>query len=149
MEPVLLQYHPAVGYNDALGMDFDQAAGDKGSFPVPFKCSVYRAQMPVTENSAGDTTTAIVKFDKRPAAGSDTNRGDGDIANIACGTTAAGKVLYDNAARGTVLYPGEEVVVELAQAATGTTKTGHGHPQLLVVPIPEMEANLSAMTETA
>ena len=78
------------------------------SAEIPF---LLLAGVVVTETCAGATTTPVVKFDRRPTAGSDTGRGDGDIANFVLGTTAAGKVLYDKAAVGTVLMPGDEVVV--------------------------------------
>ena len=147
-EPVSLPIHLAVDYDDPLGVDCDQAPGDIGTFVVPYKCEVDHAQLVVTEECAGSTSTPVVAFDKRPTAGSDTDRGAADIANFVCSTTAAGKCLYDEAGKGTVLEPGEEVVVELVTAAVGTP-TGHFIPQLLVWALPEVFGNLSAMVETA
>ena len=109
-----------VGYDDAAGVDCDQAAADVGVFHVPFKCQVVRAQAVVTETCAGGTTTPIVKFDKRPTAGSDTGRGDGDIANLVLGTTAQGKVLYDEAA------PGDPAGTR-RRGGGGTGATGRRH----------------------
>lgn len=137
-----------IDYDDAAGVDCDQSAADVGVFHVPFKCEVVRAQLVVTEACAGGTTTPVVDFDKRPTAGSDTNRGAADIAHFVCATTAQGSVLYDEAALGTVLEPGEEVVVELATAATGTSAAGHVRPELLVKMIPETKANMTDLVAT-
>ena len=142
-----LPFTPAVDYDDLLGIDMDQGAADMGAFIVPFKCEVVRAQAHVTETCAG-TTTPVVDFDKRPTAGSDTNRGAADIGHLVLGTTAAGKVMYDKVAKGTILYPGEEVVFELKTAAA-TGPAGHVRPALIVKPIPETLANLTNMVETA
>ncbi len=147
--PIALPYCYSVDYDDTAGLDMDQATGDKGHFVVTFKCQVVQAGLVVTETCAGGTTTPIVAFDRRPTAGSDASRGSADIANIALATTAAGKVMYDEAARGTILYPGDEVVVELTQAASGTGSAGHVRPYLLVEFLPEMTANLTDMVETA
>lgn len=150
MVPIPLQFRhvdfDAAGVTTA-GVDMDQTAADVGYFDIPFKCEVERAQLVITETNAG-TTPGQVKYDLRPTAGSDTDRGNGDIAHFNMGTTAAGKVLYDDVARGTILYPGQQVVVEIAvQPATGPA--GHIIPQLLVVPVPETAANLDDMVETA
>lgn len=137
-----------IGYDDPLGVDCDQAPADVGVFHVPFKCQVVRGQASVTEACAGDTTTPVMKFDKRPTAGSDAGRGDGDIANLVLGTTPLGKTLYDEAAMGTVLEPGDEVVAKVAVRATGTGAAGHVRPELLVEVIPETKANLANMVKT-
>ena len=134
---------------DVLGIDCDQSPADVAVFKIPFKCFVVLALLIITEASSGGTTTAVVKYDKRPTAGDDTSRGDGDIANFILATTAIGKVLYDKAAYGTVLSPGDEVVVQLVTAATGSPKTGHFRPVLLVQYMPEVIANLTDMVETA
>ena len=147
--PIALPLHLAVDYDDALGIDMDQGAADMGSFIIPFRCEVYLAGAIVAETCAGGTTTPIVDFDKRPTAGSDASRGAADIAHLVLSTTAAGKVMYDSVSKGTVLEPGQEVVVELKTAATGGGKAGHVHPFLLVKYLPETLANLSNMVETA
>ena len=145
--PIALPLHLAIDYDDALGIDMDQAAGDMGSFIILSKCEVFRAGALVTEVCAGSTSTPVVKFDKRPTGGSDTERGDGDIAELKLLTTVAGKVMIDEVAKGEILYPGEEVVVELATAAVGTP-TGHILPFLLVKDIPEILDNLTNVVET-
>ena len=136
-----------IDYDDVEGVDCDLTPADVGVFHVPFKCEVVRAQLNITEVCAGSSTTPVVKFDKRPTLGSDASRGDGDIANFIMGTTAAGKVLYDEAAVGTVLEPGDEVMVQLLTAAVGTP-TGHFRPDLLVQMIPETKANMTDMVAT-
>ncbi|MBU2549026.1 MAG: hypothetical protein KKB20_11470 [Proteobacteria bacterium] len=131
----------------AEGIDLDQAAADVGKFLVPFKCQVIQAGLAVTE-TCGGATPGVVKYDKRPTAGSDASRGDGDIAAFNMAATAAGKFLYDKAGLGTVLEPGEEVVVEIATQPTGGTPAGHFVPCLLVQALPEVAANLSNLVET-
>jgi hypothetical protein len=148
-EPIALPLHLAVGYDDALGIDMVQTPADMGSFIIPYKCEVVVAGVVVTETCAGGTSTPVVDFDLRPTAGSDGSRGAADIAHLVLGTTAAGKVMYDEAAKGTILEPGQEVVVELQTDADGASKAGHVLPFLLVSYIPETFANLEDMTETA
>lgn len=141
--PMILE----LDYDDPLGIDLDQATGDVGSFIVPFKCEVVLAGAVVTEVCAGSSSTPVVKFDKRPTAGDETDRGDGDIAELKLLTSAAGVVLYDEVAVGEELEPGEEVMIEITTAAVGTP-TGHIKPFLLVKQLPETKANLSNMSET-
>ena len=137
-----------VDYDDALGVDCDQAPADVAVFDIPFKCELQRVQAAVTEACAGATTKPAMKFDKRPTAGSDTGRGDGDMGELILGTTAAGKVVYDLVGRGQILLPGEEVVVQLTVQATGTGAAGHFRPALVVKPLAETLVNLSNMVET-
>jgi hypothetical protein len=138
----------AVDYDDPLGIDMDQVAGDMGTFIVPFRCEVFLAGAVVTEVCAGSVTTPVVDFDLRPTAGSDTDRSEAAIAHLVLATTARGKTIYDRVAKGTVLEPGEEVVVELKVVAAGTP-TGHIKPFLLVKCLPEVPGNLAALVETA
>jgi hypothetical protein len=147
--PIELPYNGAIDYDDAAGVDMDQAAGDIGCFIIPFRCQVIMAGAVVTETCAGGTTTPVVDFDLRPTAGSDTSRGAADIGHLVLSTTAAGKVMYDKVAVGTVLEPGQEIVFELKTAATGTSKAGHVRPFVLVQYLPEVLGNLTNMVETA
>ena len=134
--------------DDVTGIDVDQTAVDLGVFTIPFKCAVHEAALVVTETNAG-TTPGVVDFDLLSVAGGlSGTRGSADIAHFLLGTTAAGKVLYDKAAAGTILYPGQEVVVQLTtQPVTGPA--GHVRPYLLVKQIAETDANLSAKVLTA
>jgi hypothetical protein len=136
-----------IDYDDTAGIDLDQSAADVARILVPFKCEVVMAQLIITETCAG-TTPGVVKMDRRPTAGSDTGRGDGDIGDFAMGTTAAGKVLYDDVAKGTVLNAGDEIVVQITtQPVTGPA--GHFEPVLLVKPLSETKANQSDLVATA
>jgi len=149
-QPIALPYHSAVDYDDALGFDMDQGAADMGSFIVPYSCMVKLAGLVITETKRRGQTQRPgcgQNSIKRPTAGSDTNRGDGDIAEFNLGTTAAGKMLYDEVAVGTELNPGEEVVVELATQPVGGA-AGHCRPVLLVEYLPETKTNMTNMVAT-
>jgi len=129
----------------ATGTTTDEA-GDIGKFVIPYKCEVHIAQLVVTEGMGG---TPRLKFDHRPTAGSNTARGEGDIGDINLGVTgvsAEGDVAYDEVAKGTILDPGDEVVVRVVTGATGQ---GTVWPQLLVKYMPETPANISSMQATA
>lgn len=138
-----------IDYDDAAGIDTDQSPADVAFIVIPFKCFVLYAGCLVTETCAGATTTPVVAFDSRPTAGSDTGRGTADIANLTLSTTAAGILIYDLVAQGTLLYPGYEVVVELTVQATGTGAAGHVRPLLVVEYVPETMANLADAVVTA
>lgn len=145
--PIALPCNYIIDFDDVLGIDLDQTAADVAVFVVPFKCEVILAMLAISETCAG-TTPGVVDFDRRPTIASDTSRGAADIAHFLMGTTAAGKVLYDQAGLGTILYPGDEVVVQIAtQPVTGPA--GHFRPILLVKYCPETLANLSDMVATA
>ena len=145
---VELQPHLLVDYDDDDGIDCDQAAADVARFLITRKCEVVRAVAVVTETCAGGVTP-VVDFDSRATVGSDTGRGSADIGHLVLSTTAAGTNMYDEVGQGTVLEPGEEVVVQLTTAASGASKGGHFMPYLQVKIIPETQANLADTTETA
>lgn len=151
MAPIPLEFrhldYDAAGVG-TLGVDLDQTAADVGFFTIPFKCELVFTGLGITETCAG-STPGVVKFDKRPTGGSNSGRGDGDIADFKMGTTEAGKMLYDRAGLGTILYPGQEVMVEITTQPTGGSPAGHFNPVLMVVPIPEMPFNLPGLVETA
>jgi hypothetical protein len=136
-----------IDFDDTAGIDLDQVAADVARILVPFKCEVVMAQLIITETCAG-STPGVVKMDRRVTAGSDSGRGDGDIGEFAMGTTAAGKVLYDEVAKGTVLNAGDEVVVQITTAPV-TGPAGHFEPVLLVKPLSETKANQTDMVATA
>ena len=89
----------------------------------------------------------VVKVDKRPTFGSDTSRGDGDIAvlNVPNGF-AAGAVLYQRCEPPVVMEPGTEAVIQVTDA---TAASDVGTFVFLVEVIPEEPANMAAMTATA
>jgi len=146
--PVALPCHLFIDYDDVAGIDCDQSPADVGRFVIPFRCQVLLAGVVVTETCAGADATPQIDFDLRPTAGGDGSRGAADIAHFVLGTTAAGKVMYDEAAIGTELEPGEEVVVEVKVQAAGVGAAGHVVPFLMVEYLPETKANLTDMTET-
>ncbi|MEN6421318.1 MAG: hypothetical protein ABFD76_05165 [Smithella sp.] len=146
---VALPCNYIVDYDDALGIDMDQAAADVAVFTVPFRCEVIEVGGAVTETCAGGTTTPVIDFDLRPTAGSDSGRGAADLGHLVLSTTAAGKVMYDMVGVGTILEPGNEVVCQLAIRADGTGSAGHVRPYILVMMRSETKANLDNMVETA
>jgi hypothetical protein len=126
------------------------SAADIHTFTIPFKCKPIRAGVTIT-TTVSSAASVVVKFDRRPTAGSDTNRGDGDVGTITIAkTAAAGKAYYENtdyvdAGTGEwvdYLDEGEQVVV---QVTTASTSAGKGIPWLLVELFPEMPGNNSAM----
>jgi hypothetical protein len=127
------------------------AAGDLGSFSAPYKCEVVEAMALVKVAFVGASiSSAKIKMDKRVNCGSDTNRGDGDVAEINFGYTGAslqGACVYDLAGQGVMLEPGQEVVVENMYNGAGITAGGIW-PMLAVRVMPEVRANLSRMKET-
>jgi hypothetical protein len=137
------------------------ATADIGFFRIPFKCEAIEAGAFILADFVGASIAdAELKFDLRPTIGSDTNRGDGDIADLNFGTTGAseaGKQVWDIVAQTAelitgqgvgILLPGNEVVVQNMFAGTNIT-TGKVWPYLLVRYIPEVRDNLAALTETA
>jgi hypothetical protein len=133
------------GASDAQGIDLAGAPGDFAVFDVPGKCQVIEAGLIITEAVVGATTFGRVAFDKRPAAGSDTGRGDGDVADFVLDNLAAapvaGNVVVSRPASAVILYPGEQVVVQLV-AASAPTGAGHYMPYLMAYYIAETPANL-------
>lgn len=89
--------------------------------------------------------TGVVKFDKRVTFGSDTGRGDGDVAVINLATShTGGKVVYKDGLDVDV-SPGEEVVVEVTDV-TGASDVAD--VVLVVEAVYEQPANIAAMVET-
>lgn len=124
-----------------IGAEFDlDTAGDKIIFSIPHKCVVLRAQLLVTSTDAGGGT---VKFDKRPTAGSDTGRGDGDIATLTVpASNQQGKMLFEEPSSALTLVPGDQVVVEVtSDPGAGATMV----PMLLVLYVPETTENMTDM----
>jgi len=126
------------------------SAADIHIFTIPFKCKPLRAGFTLT-TTVSSSVSVVVKFDRRPTAGSDTNRGDGDVGALTIPTTAAaGKAYYEDtdyvdAGTGSwvaALDEGEQVVV---QVSTASDSAGAGVPWLLVEVSPERPGNNTAM----
>ncbi|HYE94550.1 MAG TPA: hypothetical protein VEA38_26180 [Terriglobales bacterium] len=124
------------------------STGDKATFTIPVKMEWYRSQL-VIESTSSHATQAVVKFDKRPTAGSDTGRGDGDCGVITKpASNVQGKVIYDEPAstESVMLDEGDQVVVEVT---TANGDACNAVAQLIGRVIPESKANNAAMQATA
>lgn len=131
------------------GLRLANATGDFAVFtPGGRKVQILMAGAVVTVDCGGDDAKAEAKFDLRPAAGSDTDRGDGDVGHLKFADTAGGKVIYDDSAVNQVIEPGAEVVFEITQIAAGANAAGQARPFLLVRPVPEEPVNLDNMVKT-
>ena len=130
-------YHALTEVNLALG-----STGDKATLVIPFKCVVKRAFV-VINGASAHATAAVVKFDKRPTAGSDTGRGDGDVAVISktASVNQQGKYLYEDPATKIVLNEGAQVIVEVTTANGDALVADAG---LLLEYNPEILANNTA-----
>lgn len=114
--------------------------GDKATITISERCKVERVFCVVEGTEA---TAATVKFDKRPTAGSDTGRGDGDVGVISFGASnQQGKMLYENPTTTILLDEGDQVVVEVTVASTGAKNTVAG---MKVSRVAETPANNTAM----
>lgn len=125
-----------------MSASFDvQTAADKATLSMPFnKQKVKKAWIEVRGTDAGGAT---VKFDKRPTAGSDTGRGDGDIAVITIpASNQQGKRLYEIPATVIHLVAGEEVVAEVTAEGVAALQVVAG---LEVERVAETEANSANM----
>ena len=159
-EPVELQFHiydSITGTSSGdQGCDIGgtQSSTDFGAFRIPFKCSVFEAQALITENCAGTSAEAEIRFDRRFTAGSNTGRTDADVGRIiigdATGSSAAGDQVYDRAGAGVTLEPGMEVVVQVLRGCDGGAgASGKFWPMLLVNYEPEKRSNVTQLEETA
>ena len=144
------QVVPLIGGGAAGAAQSLGSATDIHIFTIPFRCRPLRVGFTITETVSGGVAP-IIKFDKRPTAGSDVSRGDGDVGTLTLGATgAAGKAYYeitDYKDDGTgswvgTLNEGDQVVV---QVSTASGANGTGIPWLIVEPDPERPANNSAM----
>jgi hypothetical protein len=119
------------------------STGDKWIFTIPFKCEVTRVAC-VVEGTSANATAAVIKFDKRPTAGSDTGRGDGDVGVLSktASVSQQGKMLYEDPTSRVTLDEGDQVVVEV------TTADGAANamcPILYIREVPEVAGNNAAM----
>jgi hypothetical protein len=69
------------------------SAADIHIWTIPFRCKPIRAGVTIT-TTISSSVSVVVKFDRRPTAGSDSSRGNGDVGTITIPTAAAaGKAL--------------------------------------------------------
>jgi hypothetical protein len=150
---------------------------DEAYFDIPFKCKVVYAACAVT--TVVGAADGEVKFDRRIAAGNDTGRTDGTIANITIPNgTAIGQVVYDKAAQTKLTEAAAAALVtedtchvdggvwrnskcdnevhgylepgmEVVVQVITGSATGNVQPILVVDMLEEVMGNLSNMTETA
>ena len=137
---------PAQVISPNYGLIYSDSTGDKVIFSVPFKCEVVLVGVAVTGAST-HATGFVLKFDKRPTAGSDTSRGDGDVGALSktASTNEQGKVLYERVGSTApiMLDEGDEVVAELTTAHGDSLSIGV--PFVLVRQSPEDPRNNTAM----
>lgn len=117
---------------------------DVGSFSPGLSPVIVRGVAAIIDNDIA--ATGVIKFDKRPTFGSDTGRGDGDVAVLNLTTShTQGKVVYKMGLN-VKINPGESVVAEV------TDVTGAGDKAdiiLLLEPVSEMPANISRMVASS
>jgi hypothetical protein len=154
-EPIPLQFvnytTGATTVNGSINLAM-HATGDLGVFVAPFKMEIQEAGAVVKVGFVGSSiSSAKLKMDKRVNCGSDTNRGDGDIAELNFGVTGAsaqGACVYDLAGQGVMVEPGQEVVVENMYNGANIS-AGGVWPYLIVKHMPEVRTNLTRMKETS
>lgn len=132
-------------YEVVMGKDLSLAsAADVADWAPGFVPHRIRAVALVFTTAANASGT--LKIDKRPTAGSDTSRGDGDVADIDYDATAGaqGLVVYQTGIDVKV-SPGEELV---AQVTDATPTAGNAHVVLFVEPMWEEPGNNSDMSAT-
>lgn len=132
-QPVLLQ---------TAQFDVNTAA-DKATLYAPmFKSRVHLAAVSIAGTDAGGAT---IKFDRRITAGSDTGRGDGDAGVVIIpASNCAGLVKQDNSARGLIINPGDQIVVEVTAEGVAALNVC---AQLWLVYEPEEVGNLTDVAE--
>ncbi len=120
------------------------SAADVADFAPGYQPVIIRAVALVFTTSVN--ATGALKIDKRPTAGSDTGRGDGDIAtiNYTTVTGAQGKVVFKENID-VELKPSEEAV---AQVTDATPSAGNAHIILFFEPRWEVPGNNTDMNAT-
>lgn len=137
----LEQFRLVRGANLNSASDISTAGFSPSYYPV-----IIRA-VSISLNNAL-TNQLVVKFDKRPTFGSDTNRGDGDVAvvTIASADGTAGRTCFKDGLN-VRITPGQEVIPEVTDAAGGACT---GDVFILFEYDPETPANFATtMTESS
>lgn len=145
-------FHEDISVHSAAGLAAG-STGDKATLKCPFmKCEVVRAWVE-WEGADANATAAVVKFDKRPTAGSDTGRGDGDVAILkkVASLNQQGKRTYTEVnltgfpATRVTWEAGQEIVVEVTTAQGAALAFSAG---VTVRQIPQRPADVAAMVAT-
>lgn len=128
------------------------STGDKLTISIPFRCEVVEAAV-LVQGTSSSATPFIIKFDKRVTAGSDTGRGDGDVAVLKKVVSLNQQGKHINGRPGgtgqpttaVILKKGEQVVVEVTTAnGDACTVT----PELHVRQTPEDDRNEANVVAT-
>lgn len=129
----------------AKGADLNSVADVTGARWSPGLVPHYvRAVALCIDNAIGGA--GVLKFDKRATHGSDTGRGDGDVAVLTIPNSTAGGVILYKEGLNVLIRPGEEVVAEVTDA---TAASDTGTIILYVEPSWERPANNAAMLASA
>ena len=121
------------------------SAADIGNFTPGYMPVYVRAVAVVLTTTA--SCAGVVKVDKRPTVGSDTSRGDGDIASITIPNAAAAGTVYYQDQINIKLSPGEQAVVEVTDATGNGTQTAD--VIFVLDPAPEVPGNNTDLIATA
>lgn len=126
---------------DGTGVLDLTTTGDKARWSPGFRPYVIRGVAVMLNAAPGDA--GVVKFDKRITFGSDTGRGDGDVAVVNLATAhPAGESIYKGNLN-VEIKPGEEVVMEVTDASASVNGA---RAVLFLEARPEAPANLAGMT---
>ena len=128
------------------GVDLNSVADVTGGVwgPVAFPVMI-RGIFAVITNAIA--AAGVVKADKRPTAGDDTGRGDGDLGVLTFSTAhTLGKVVYHLLTDPVKLSPGEELVFQCTDATGASDTCTLG---ILMYPSWETPANIASMIATA
>lgn len=97
------------------------SAADKLTFSPAVAAEILEFGYIVTTAFVDAAGGLVLKADIRPTAGSDSSRGDGDAGVMtltsAQANKAAGKVVRTRPASPAIVYPGQQVVLQLTTAA--------------------------------
>lgn len=130
-------------YEVLMATDADLSSqADVADWAPGYVPHIIRAVSLVITNDIG--SSAVVKFDKRPTSGSDSSRGDGDVATVNLDTSddQGNAVFVDGL--DVEIKPGEEVVAEVTSAASASDTA---HIVLYVEPRWEQPANNTSMND--
>lgn len=107
---------------EVFASDADMSGtGDQGTFTPAFPCEIVGFGYVITTVVVDAAGGLVLKADKRPTAGSDTSRGDGDVGTLTltaaqASALTAGKVMLARPTSPVTVYPGEQVVLDLTTA---------------------------------
>jgi hypothetical protein len=118
------------------------SGADIHTFLICEKCKVIMSGFRVEADTVS-SGAIVVEFDRVP--NNDGTR-EAAFAQLSIPTAVVtGKVYYEIPTTEKLLYPGDQVVVQVATAAAGGGAAGTGYPFLVVEPLPERPANITAM----